>query len=62
MAEKLLYTRREAAEMLGMSLSHFQRHAQPYLRYVRSGQLCLFPGVDLRRFAEEQARQPRIGR
>lgn len=54
MAEKLLYTRREAAAMLSMSLSHFQRHVQPYLRCVYSGQLRLYPRQELERFADEE--------
>ena len=31
---RFLLTRREAAQALGMSLSHFQRHVQPHLRCV----------------------------
>jgi hypothetical protein len=52
---KLLLTRREAAAALGMSLSHFQRHVQPYLRYVPSGQLRLYRPSDLEAWSEDQA-------
>ena len=56
MAPRLLLTRKEAAEALGMSLSHFQRHVQPHIPCVYSGQLRLYRPVDLERWAEESAR------
>ncbi|HET8814996.1 MAG TPA: hypothetical protein VFM51_08580 [Solirubrobacterales bacterium] len=37
---------------MGMSLSHFQRHVQPDLRCVRSGQLRLYRPRDLERWLE----------
>jgi hypothetical protein len=52
--KKLLLTRREAAAMLGMSLSHFQRHVQPFIRCVYSGQLRLYRPSDLERWVEQQ--------
>ena len=55
---RLLCTREESARMLGMSLSHFQRHAQPYLSCVYSGQLRLYRPEDLRRGAERSASEP----
>lgn len=55
MANRLLLTRQEAAEALSMSLSHFQRHVQPHIRCVYSGQLRLYRPSDLDRWAEEQA-------
>jgi hypothetical protein len=55
MEGRLLLTRREAAEALGMSLSHFQRHVQPRLRCVYSGQLRLYRPRDLERWAEAEA-------
>lgn len=58
MAYRLLLTRREAAEALGMSLSHFQRHVQPYVPCVYSGQLRLYRPEDLERWAETQACTP----
>lgn len=56
MGPRLLLTRKEAAEALGMSLSHFQRHVQPFIPCVYSGQLRLYRPVDLERWAEESAR------
>jgi len=41
MEGQLLWTRKEAAEALNMSLSHFQRHVQAGLPCVCSGQLML---------------------
>jgi hypothetical protein len=49
---RLLLTRREAAAALGMSLSHFQRHVQPFVPCVYSGQLRLYRPVDLERWSE----------
>jgi hypothetical protein len=57
-APRLLLTRKEAANALGMSLSHFQRHAQPYLPCVYSGQLRLYRPQDLAKWAEEEAHVP----
>ena len=58
MQARLLLTRREAAAALSMSLSHFQRHVQPYLRCVYSGQLRLYRPGDLERWAESEACTP----
>jgi hypothetical protein len=52
---RMLLTRREAAVSLGMSLRHFQRHVQPHVRCVYSGQLRLYPVRDLERWAEAEA-------
>ena len=54
-APRVLLTRREAAEALGMSLRHFQRHVQPDIPCVYSGQLRLYPLKDLERWAEQNA-------
>lgn len=59
MAPRILLTRQEAAEALGMSLSHFQRHVQPYLRCIYSGQLRLYRPRDLQRWSEAEACEPR---
>lgn len=56
---KLLLTRREAAAVLGMSLSHFQRHVQPFLPCVYSGQLRLYRPADLERWSEGAVCDPR---
>ena len=52
---RMLLTRQEAAATLGMSLRHFQRHVQPYVRCVYSGQLRLYCPRDLERWAEQEA-------
>jgi hypothetical protein len=52
---RMLLTRREAATALGMSLRHFQRHVQPHVRCVYSGQLRLYPLRDLERWVVGQA-------
>jgi hypothetical protein len=48
----VLLTRQQAAAALAMSLSHFERHVQPHLPVVRSGQLLLYRPSDLDRWAE----------
>ena len=58
MALRLLLTRSEAAEALGMSLSHFQRHVQPHLPCVYSGQLRLYRPADLEEWAQDEAHTP----
>jgi hypothetical protein len=52
---RMLLTRNEAAAALGMSLRHFQRHVQPHVRCVYSGQMRLFRLRDLERWAEREA-------
>jgi hypothetical protein len=52
---RFLYTREESALMLGMSLSHFQRHVQPYVPCVYSGQLRQYRPEDLKAWAEREA-------
>ena len=52
---RLLLTRSEAAAALGMSLRHFQRHVQPVVRCVYSGQLRLYLLKDLEAWAETEA-------
>jgi len=50
-----LVTREEAAEMLAMSLRHFERFVQPHVRIVRVGRRRLVPVIELQRWAEERA-------
>ena len=50
-------TRREAAAGLGISLNHFERHVQPELKVVPSGQLILIPVSELERWVQRHARQ-----
>ncbi|MBS1888288.1 MAG: helix-turn-helix domain-containing protein [Actinobacteria bacterium] len=56
MDDRMLMSRQEAARVLNMSLSHFQRHVQPRLPCVRSGQLRLYRNSDLERWADEEVR------
>lgn len=51
----ILLTKTEAARVLSMSVSHFQRHVQPALRCLHSGQLTLFPYARLLAWAEAEA-------
>lgn len=55
---RLLLSRAEAAAALGMSLRHFQRHVQPHIRCVYSGQLRRYPVRELERWTEAQASKP----
>ena len=48
----------EAAEALGMSLRHFDRHVKPDLPVVYSGGLRLYPVSALQAWADEQAIRP----
>lgn len=52
---RVLLTKREAAQALGMSVRHFERHVQRRLRCVHSGQLNLDPIRDIERWANEEA-------
>lgn len=58
---RFLYTREEAARVLGMSLSHFQRHVQPNLKCVYSGSLRLYPPRELRRWIDLQVDGTGVG-
>lgn len=60
-AERLAYTRREAAAMLGISLNTFARHVQPELKVIRRGSVRLFPHAELERWVEENAGRPLEG-
>lgn len=44
---RMTLTRAEAADALGISVDHFERHIQPDLRLIRSGRLVLVPIKDL---------------
>jgi hypothetical protein len=54
---RMLLTRQEAAGVLGVSLRHFQRHVQPFVPCVYSGQLRLYRPRDLEQWAEDEARR-----
>lgn len=51
---RLALSRSEAAAALGVSLRHFQRHVQPHLCCIYSGQLRLYPVTELERWIREQ--------
>lgn len=55
---RIALRREDAAEALGMSLDHFERHVQPHLRLIRSGQKRLVLVADLERWAELHAYAP----
>ena len=50
-----LLTRAEAAASLGMSVAHFERYVQPFVKVVPCGQLLLVEPVSLDRWVEEHA-------
>ncbi len=53
-----LLSRREAADRLGMSVSSFERHVQPFVRLVVVGQLILVAPAELVRWESEHTREP----
>jgi hypothetical protein len=55
---RVLLSRVEAAEALGMSLAHFERHVQRDLPCVYSGSLRLFPIAALQAWADRHAVPP----
>lgn len=54
---RICLCREEAAESLGLSLSSFERHVQPFVPCIRRGKLRLFPVAELERWAEQNAEQ-----
>ena len=52
---RIALTREEAAAALGMSLSHFKRHVQPYVRCVHTGARTSFLVKDLEVWMEREA-------
>lgn len=52
---RLGLNRAEAAEALGMSPDHFDRHVRPHLRCTYSGQLTLYAVSELQRWLDENA-------
>lgn len=55
---RLALQRTEAAESLGMSVEHFDRHVKPYLPVVYSGSLRLYPVAGLQKWVDDQATTP----
>lgn len=52
---RLAFNQQEAAEALGISVDHFERHVKPELSVVYSGSLKLYPRKVLERWLEEQS-------
>ena len=52
---RLAFNQQEAAEALGISVDHFERHVKPALPVVYSGSLRLYPRSALERWLETQA-------
>jgi excisionase family DNA binding protein len=52
---RVLLTRAEAAEAMGISIDHLERHVITDLRVVRSGRLVLIPPAELERWVEAHA-------
>ena len=55
---RVLLSKQEAAESLGMSVRHFEKHVQRDLPVVYSGSLRLFPIRALERWADDQSVTP----
>jgi hypothetical protein len=55
---RIALSKPEAAESLGMSVRHFERHVQPHIPVVYSGGLRLFPLESLRDWANHEAQMP----
>lgn len=56
--KRVLLTRKEAADSMGMSLRTFERRVQPDVRMVAVGQLRLVSPAELERWAKEHSRAP----
>lgn len=54
-----LLTRAEAAASLGMSIAHFERFVQPFVKVVPCGQLLLIEPGSLDRWVQENVRLAR---
>jgi excisionase family DNA binding protein len=52
---RLLLRRKEAAEMMAMSLDTFERYVQPEIKLVRRGSMRLVPVSELERWKERNA-------
>jgi excisionase family DNA binding protein len=50
---RVTLTKLEAAEALGVSLDHFERHVRPHLRVIRSGRRVLIRMGELERWAHQ---------
>jgi hypothetical protein len=54
-APRLALSKREAAEALGISIDHLERHVWPELRVVRSGRRTFVPTRELDSWLERSA-------
>ena len=52
---RLAFNQQEAAEALGISVDHFERHVKADLPVVYAGSLRLYPRAALERWLERQA-------
>jgi excisionase family DNA binding protein len=52
---RLALRKAEAAEKIGVSIDHFERHVMPELRIVRQGRLRLIPVAELEQWVERHA-------
>jgi hypothetical protein len=55
---RLALTKVEAAQVIGVSVDHLDRHVLPDLRMIRSGRLVLIPIRELERWCDEHAACP----
>lgn len=58
---RLSFNQQEAAEALGISVNHFERHVKPDLPVVYSGSLRLYPRAALERWLAENTSHRRRG-
>jgi hypothetical protein len=56
---RILLRKIEAAEALGMSVDHYERHVQPFVKTVIVGRLVLVSPAELERWAVERSRAVR---
>lgn len=61
-APAVALSRRDAAEALGYSLDHFERHVQPELKLIRRGRRIVVPVAELERWAAINAEPAHKGR
>jgi hypothetical protein len=59
MVDRILLRKPEAAEALGMSVDHYERHVQPFVKTVIVGRLVLVSPDELRGWADENGRAVR---
>jgi hypothetical protein len=52
---RLAFNQQDAAEALGISVDHFERHIKPALPVIYSGALRLYPRAGLERWLESNA-------